>query len=64
MPTARLLGESQLKAFSAQQALIDDREVAPDRVDKPAGCAARKVGLGFTEMKACPNCAPAGSFRC
>jgi hypothetical protein len=51
MPTARLLGKCEFKAFAAQRALIDDCEVPPDRVDKPAGCAARKARLGFAEIK-------------
>src|SRR5439155_7548016 len=50
MPTTRLLGEREFKAFAAQQALIDDREVAPERVDKPAGYAARNACLGFAKM--------------
>ena len=65
MPTARLLGECEFKAFAAQQALIDDREVAADRVDKPAGCAARKARLGLAEIKDPVQVAPpAGNFRC
>src|SRR5438093_12096991 len=51
MPTARLLGERELKAFAAQRALIDDREVATVRVDKPVGCAARKARLGLAQIK-------------
>src|SRR6266446_4235234 len=51
MPTARLQGECEFKAFAAQRAPIDDCEVAPDRVDKPARCAARKARLGLAEIK-------------
>src|SRR6266436_7636135 len=58
MPTARLLSEREFKAFAAQQAVIDDREVATERVDKPAGCTARKARLGFAEIKGPVQVAP------
>ena len=49
MPASRLLEERQFEAFATQRALIDDREVAPDRADKPAR-AVCKARLGFAEM--------------
>ena len=58
MPGARLLGEREFKAFAAQRALIYDREVAADRVDKPARCAARNVCLGLAEIKEPVQVAP------
>jgi hypothetical protein len=45
-----LLEKRQFEAFATQRALIDDREVAPDRADKPAARAVRKARLGFAEM--------------
>src|SRR5207244_3681114 len=64
MPAARLLGEREFKAFAAQRALIYDREVAADRVDKPGRRAARNARLGLTEIKEPVQVvSPAGNIR-